>query len=677
MASASVKRQDSRNNQNPFIYTLDVLTDGSEGTGDGTLFLSVWKRAKLPVNLKDPQTIEQLASGVPVARYAVTGLGDLTSRLATDQRFKLQTVKAVFCCSTPAGLWGLPALLIALHQAGAAELAIVSTQSDKVAKAIDLLESTRQNPVVHLCQVPEKASSDAWWQVYRDAYLLVHAKRWKQNTSCQESVIYLYTLLKYERANSILLLPPKCEPCDQLTTQLPIIDDKNPAQLLLGVSLMRCNGPSISSVRNERFNWYFTMPFDSCLDSGLLVRAQQQSRLWNKQSRAFFPWNCARESSTPTHDRRLCSNTSLVLSDDATGILASLNRGQLFRSEACESERGTWPSLLHDFFAGSSSESPVDDNEIVLDEENEIESSQVLDSLPSAPAHLLVLGTGCASPSPYRGASGYALFLQNDLTIAIEAGEGFVTQWNRYVSGRSLSTIRMIWISHAHWDHYGGLASLLVAIQNDRRTNRNAAQPSKKRLRSENIPPWVMAPRKVLKYLELVLGEPAPLFRAVPHENASAVPKVFDDLNKLTGFHERTIVFWENVPVEHSCRSAYGFVMGLHAVTGPPLVFSFSGDTLPCRRFVQACRKLSAIHSAGRINFLLHEATFDDNEKQMSIEKKHCTVLEAMQVGKDVCAERVLLTHFSQRYDSVPAIDPSFRHCAGFALDGMLVPLRH
>ena len=676
-ANASGKRQEARSSPNPYLYTLDVLTDGSEGTGDGTLFLSVWKKSKL-ANVdddlnKDPQMIEQLATGVPRARYAVTGLGDLTSRLATDQRFKLQTVKAVFC-STAAGVWGLPALLIALHQAGAAELSIVSTQSDKIEKMIDLLEMRRKNPVVRLCQVPdEHCGSDYWWQVYRDEYLLVHAKQWKQNMDCQDRVVYLYTLLHHERANSILVLPPECEPSNELTSQLPIIDgDNSQVQLLLGVSL-RSSGSWISSVKTDSCPWYFTDPSESTFDSGILVRAQQQSQLWSEQSPAFFPWKSTRESSTPSNERRLRSNKSLILSTTEEKEIVKIDRSLLFRSEPFESDRTSWPKLLMDFLSGPSSEFK-DDNEIDLEEENEVELNHFSGPLLVNPANLLVLGTGCASPSPYRGASGYALFLPNDFAIAIEAGEGFVTQWNRYAGGCSLSTIRMIWISHAHWDHYGGLASLLITIKSTCATSRNADQPSEKRIRSQKVPPWVMAPRKVLKYLELTLNEPSSLFRAVPHEDPSAIPQVFDDLNALPG--HKQIIFWENVLVDHSCRSAYGFVMGLHLGEGSPLVFGFSGDTRPCWRFVQACRKVSVICGVGRINFLVHEATFDENEKKMSIEKKHSTVLEASQVAKDANAERVLLTHFSQRYDSVPDIDPKLRRRVGFALDGMLVPLR-
>jgi len=41
----------------------------------------------------------------------------------------------------------------------------------------------------------------------------------------------------------------------------------------------------------------------------------------------------------------------------------------------------------------------------------------------------------------------------------------------------------------------------------------------------------------------------------------------------------------------------------------------------------------------------------------MPLKKKHCTTNEAIQVGINMKAEHILLTHFSQRYPKIPTID--------------------
>jgi hypothetical protein len=120
-------------------------------------------------------------------------------------------------------------------------------------------------------------------------------------------------------------------------------------------------------------------------------------------------------------------------------------------------------SQKHPVFAETT---PEDDNEIDLDgcfdEDTETQEEGTIGPIADAAANdvpaswetpsvdLLCLGTGCAAPSPHRGSSGYALLLDPTTTLAIDAGEGFVTQWNRHAQHRRcLSTIRVIWISHA------------------------------------------------------------------------------------------------------------------------------------------------------------------------------------------------------------------------------------
>ena len=50
-------------------YSLDVLTDGSENTGHGTVFLTVQKK---PINAEDTAS-ESFQSNV-LARYALSGV---------------------------------------------------------------------------------------------------------------------------------------------------------------------------------------------------------------------------------------------------------------------------------------------------------------------------------------------------------------------------------------------------------------------------------------------------------------------------------------------------------------------------------------------------------------------------------------------------------------------------
>ena len=75
--------------------------------------------------------------------------------------------------------------------------------------------------------------------------------------------------------------------------------------------------------------------------------------------------------------------------------------------------------------------------------------------------------------------------------------------------------------------------------------------------------------------------------------------------------------------------------------------FSYSGDCRPSKIFAQIGQGSTV---------LLHEATFDDEMEADARAKKHSTTSEAIGVGVAMGARRILLTHFSQRYQKLPVM---------------------
>ena len=51
----------------------------------------------------------------------------------------------------------------------------------------------------------------------------------------------------------------------------------------------------------------------------------------------------------------------------------------------------------------------------------------------------------------------------------------------------------------------------------------------------------------------------------------------------------------------------------------------------------------------------MHEATFDDDLRSDAKAKRHSTTSEAISIGAAMKARRVILTHFSQRYQKIPS----------------------
>ena len=70
--------------------------------------------------------------------------------------------------------------------------------------------------------------------------------------------------------------------------------------------------------------------------------------------------------------------------------------------------------------------------------------------------------------------------------------------------------------------------------------------------------------------------------------------------------------------------------------------FVLSGDTRPCEAIERV---------AQNADLLIHEATFADDSQARALETRHSTAREAAQLARRAKVRRLLLTHFSSRYE--------------------------
>lgn len=169
---------------------------------------------------------------------------------------------------------------------------------------------------------------------------------------------------------------------------------------------------------------------------------------------------------------------------------------------------------------------------------------------------------------------------------------------------------------------------------------------------------------------------------------------------------------FQHISVQHNCSPSFGLLIGwkrgggrgstnttmqCHSTLTTTMSqneslswFCYSGDTRPCDKLIRACQRVMSSSSSPSSPslFLLHEATFENNDQEQAKQKQHSTVAEAVQVAVDCGATKVLLTHFSQRYVSVTSLSSTqvnnspttnaLRHNVvpvGLAMDGLCVSL--
>ncbi|KAK1947771.1 Zinc phosphodiesterase ELAC protein 2 [Phytophthora citrophthora] len=256
---------------------------------------------------------------------------------------------------------------------------------------------------------------------------------------------------------------------------------------------------------------------------------------------------------------------------------------------------------------------------------------------------LIVLGTGSAAPSKLRASSGMYLELSGTNSAGVDSmlvdcGEATFGQlWRQFGSDVSerIGGLRCIWISHNHADHHCGLVRVLYEYWNFQAHRKDGKLPR---------PLVVVAPQSVLSYVESWL----PQFLRNDTDQRLIHLATCSDFNNpdhpvrhqlLTeiGYAVSSIT---SVRVFH-CYDSYGLVLTLNS--GKKLVYS--GDTKPCNDLVLA---------GMGAELLVHEATFDDSMGQDAQMKKHSTVSQALEIARRMRARQVVLTHFSQRYPSLP-----------------------
>ena len=619
-------------------YFIHCLTDGSEYTGASpTLLLEIQRH------------------GIVKKRYALSGLSCIAARLSADQRVPLHNIAAVFL-PTSHDMDGLESLKLTLRASGSPNVVVVGT-------LVDRLEN------VTSCQVP---TDGEWYQVYQDDELVVHAKSGVGN-----ELVFIYSLTTISFAvgtsNMTIGALPDYVAGRHGTLQCTIVTNATVVPL----------------------TGYFTL--SNSTTGGLLMRATHQATLLNEALPICFPFNAGRSHSA-RHERQLLSCSTLVLRD---GTITTTKQDEILATCLLSTHEKV-PLPVEPF--QSAWLQPIDENEIDLDDDKDKgRASTCYNPVP----HLLVLGTGCASPSPRRGSSGYALFLPNgnrhSLVGVVECGEGFVTNLSRHLPFQcttvqeQLQSIRFIWISHAHLDHYGGLPSLLREVASSSVT----AEPSAKRMKPTSacaVVPIVIAPSKVLKYVDSMLqcqnGKSAVggrrMYYGVTHVELETSPfckelreglfgtsLLRDHVGNSSSSSNNNnhasycpIQLLRSIPVDH-CPQAHGLILSLRVPNQRPVTLCYSGDTRPSRNLVRSCQNINM-----DISLLIHEATFDDDEHGLAeaTKKRHSTVLEALGVAKDMRAEACLMTHFSQRYPKTPPGNGVVQG-VGFAMDGMCIPL--
>ncbi|KAK3368244.1 hypothetical protein B0H63DRAFT_488118 [Podospora didyma] len=297
--------------------------------------------------------------------------------------------------------------------------------------------------------------------------------------------------------------------------------------------------------------------------------------------------------------------------------------------------------------------------------------------LPGHGVEIISLGTGSSLPSKYRNVSATLVRVPGHGTLLLDCGENTLGQIRRVYgfegADNILRDLRAIYISHMHADHHLGVAGLVTRW-------RELAIQDKAANKPREYPLTVMATRKYVGWLveyqqveDIGLGTEVHTLTlrnsSSPRPRAGmVVDSFFPDLRPEDLYEKLGVPRVDACYVDH-CHEALAGVFTWPESAGG-LKVAFSGDCRPSPRFAEIGKGA---------DLLIHECTFDDEMQGDAIAKKHSTMSEALDVGRQMGARKILLTHFSQRYPKLPTVSED--HSAGgvptlFAFDYMSVQLQ-
>ncbi|KAF8631971.1 hypothetical protein AX15_002105 [Amanita polypyramis BW_CC] len=290
---------------------------------------------------------------------------------------------------------------------------------------------------------------------------------------------------------------------------------------------------------------------------------------------------------------------------------------------------------------------------------------------------VLPLGTGSAIPSKYRNVSSTLITIPEGGNILLDAGEGTWGQLVRHyglgqgpkaAEGTSddvwqvLRDLKCIFISHIHADHHMGLATILAK-------RRMLDPPPKDPLYLVSIRAVHLYLRELSDLQNLGIIEDDSRDKQL-HAGSGVVPVMSEALHYKQYETYQTSGMWQiggtepwldiqrsRLLASHLCRSlglvSFQTVDMYHRTRCYGTVIrhqdgwsiAFSADTLPVNTLVWAGKDAT---------LMIHEATMADGQEELALKKAHSTFGQAIEVGRKMNAEHILLTHFSARYPKMP-----------------------
>ena len=268
------------------------------------------------------------------------------------------------------------------------------------------------------------------------------------------------------------------------------------------------------------------------------------------------------------------------------------------------------------------------------------------------------LGTSGGAPTLLRGLSAVAVERGSEI-IMFDCGEG--TQRQMAKAGLNLNKIEKILISHVHGDHILGIPGILQTLSLLNRERELLIYGA------EGIIEFVKAVRRTIWF-----NPTFPIFVEQVKEglvckekeysiHTSRSDHVLPSFGYAVSEHVRPGRFnpkrarelgvpegplWSKLQKGEDVTLSNGKIIMSKEIVGPSRSgrkIVYTGDTRPSQSIVQLAKNA---------DLLIHDSNYDEDNVEMAEEKGHSTASQAAQIATEANVKKLVLTHFSPRYES-------------------------
>jgi ribonuclease Z len=270
---------------------------------------------------------------------------------------------------------------------------------------------------------------------------------------------------------------------------------------------------------------------------------------------------------------------------------------------------------------------------------------------------LVFLGTSSGAPTVQRGLSSIALIRGAELLL-FDAGEGM--QRNFIKAGLAMNKKMKIFITHMHADHCVGLLGLLqtMELQGREKSIDIYGEPRLEEFLRENM--RIIGFRLTFDIIVRKIEKDGVIVRERDYQVSCcqamhSVPSFaycleeFDRPGVFNVAEARRLGIPEG-DLYSKLQRGEDIVYGGQTIRSSQIVgrprkgrkIGISGDTRPTDRLARFFKDC---------DLLIFESTYSQDKQEKAMENGHSTAAEAATIAKKADVDKLLLTHFSARYD--------------------------